>query len=647
MLETPPPRSHCAGASLAALALVLAALGAWANSFSGPFVFDDRPAILANPTLASFSTALFPPRDGGTVAGRPLVNLTFALNRAIGGTEVWSYHALNLAIHVLAGLTLFGLGRRTLLRWRAPAKDPADASAAATRVAFAAALLWIVHPLQTAAVTYVVQRAESLMALFFLLTLYAFARAADAASPARARGWLAVSAAACFAGMACKEVMVVAPLVVLLYDRTFVARRFRPAWRGRAGYYAALAASWLLLAWLVVANDARAGTAGFGTAIPPLDYALTQAAGIVRYLRLVVWPDSLVFDYGTAVETRLGDVWPQVLLLVVFVAAITFLLRRAPAWGFLGATFFLVLVPSSSVLPVATQTLAEHRMYLPLAAIAVALAAVLHAALSRRMLFVVLPVAVLLGAATFRRNADYRDALTLWSDTVEKRPGNSRARNQLGVELARAKRPAEAVPHFEAALAALPGDAEAHNNLGNALQELGRPAEALRHFEQSVQLKPGSDGAQRSLAHALLQAGQPGRAAEHFEAAERLAPLDAASLASLGTALLQTNRLPAAIERYRQAVRLDPGQPRTHYNLGLALARTSQLAPAAEALSEAVRLEPGYLAARVNFGNVLLLANRPAEAIAQYEAALQLKPDDGQIRANLARAQALARRARP
>ncbi len=588
------------------LGLTAAALLAWANSFSGPFVFDDRPAILANPSLESFGAALSPPRDGGTVAGRPLVNLSLALNRALGGPAVGGYHAVNLLIHVLAGLTLFGLVRRTL----EPRGD-------ALLVAFSAALLWLVHPLQTAAVTYVIQRAESLMALCFLATVYAFRRSCvsefrsdtDPSGAKFDRRWRTVSVVACLAGMAAKEVMVVAPLVVLLYDRTFIAGSFAAALRARRSYYAALAATWLPLAALVADNASRAGTAGFGSNASPLDYALTQCGAIVTYLKLAVWPAPLMFDYGTALVTRLSDVWLQAVLIAGFVAATGLALLRRPRLGFLGAAFLLILAPSSSFVPVATQTVAEHRMYLPLAALAIGASLALHAALRTRATWGAVGIALALGTATFHRNRDYVSAAALWRDTVAKRPDNPRAHNHLGNALAQEGRPAEAVPHYQAALRLAPGEFEVHNNLGGAFAALGQQREAVEHYSRAHALRPDFEPVRINLANALV------------DTARTAPPNDAAGL-------------------YRRAIELHPAHAAAHYNLGVGLARQRAYPEAAVALQAAVRHDPKHVGARVNLGNVLLLTGRRAEAAIEYEAALQLKPGDPQIAANLA----LARR---
>ena len=235
-----------AGIYFSAALLVVAALAAWANSFHGPFVLDDLPAIDENATIRTLApaTVFAPPGDGQTVSGRPLVNFSFALNWAAGGVEVRSYHALNLAIHALAALALFGVVRRTLRSASLAEKFGDDA----TPLAFAIAALWMLHPLQTEAVTYLSQRAESLAGLWLLLTLYAAIRGAESPSPMR---WHGLAFVACLLGMASKEIMYAAPLLVWLHDRTFFAGTFRAALRRRPWFYASLAATWLLLAWLV------------------------------------------------------------------------------------------------------------------------------------------------------------------------------------------------------------------------------------------------------------------------------------------------------------------------------------------------------------------------------------------------------------
>ncbi len=633
------------GVWLAGSVLFLATLAVYLNSFSVPFTFDDTGAIRDNPTIQQLWPpwqALSPP-GGLTVGGRPVLNLSFALNYALGGTGVAGYHALNLAIHVLAGLILFGVIRRTLIRvGRVIPNPPHPASTGPNRrvmddapclIAFTVALLWALHPLQTESVTYLSQRAESLMGLFYLLTLYGVIRGAEGAVGAAlrrddntassgsghkapptsrkrpglsSRTWYGLSVVACLLGMATKEVMVSAPLMVLLYDRTFVSGTFRTAWRERRTLYLGLAATWIPLALFVAGTAGRGGTAGFGGGVSGWTYALTQSQAVSRYLWLALWPHLLVFDYGTAVVTQPAAALPFAAILLLLAAATLVALWRRPEVGFVGAWFFVILAPSSSIVPVATQTMAEHRMYLPLAAVIMLFVCGLHALMRRSALTLTLTfiLTLPLGWLTFHRNNDYRSSQAIWSDTVAKCPDNARAHSNLGFALFEAGRIPDAIVHFQRALQLKPDYAEVHNNLGNALIADGRAGEAIPHFEAALRL--------------------------NFSPAE--------VHHNLGSALASAGRLEEAIDQYRIGLRLNPGFSEAHNNLGIALARLQCPREAATEFQEAVRLDPNNGQAWSNLGNVLLQLGRTAEAIAPYEESLRHLPDSVESHFNLGNA---------
>ena len=234
------------------------------------------------------------------MSGRPLLNLSLAINYAISGTAVWSYHALNLAIHVLAGLTLFAIVRRTLRRPVLAGRFGPSANA----LALAVSALWLWHPVQTESVTYLSQRAESLMGLFYLLTLYCFIRGAETNANGDRRLWFPLSVLACLAGIATKEVIVTAPVLVFLYDRTFISGSFAGAWRRHWPLYVALAATWLPLGCLMVSPHHWA--VGFGQGVAWWAYGLTECRVVVKYLLLAFWPHPLVFDYGMVVASRVA-----------------------------------------------------------------------------------------------------------------------------------------------------------------------------------------------------------------------------------------------------------------------------------------------------------------------------------------------------
>ena len=350
----------------APLFLVTALAAAYSNTFQCEFVFDDGSSIQRNPSIRNLwplSSVLWPGVEKGrTIDGRPLLNLSLALNYAVSGLDVWSYHALNLLVHIGATLMLFGLVRRTLLLPQF--RDSMGPHA--TGLACAIALVWGLHPLNTESVTYVVQRAESLLGLFYLATLYCVAR--GEASP-RQRVWWVAAVVACLAGMATKEVMVTAPVVVLIYLWVFAFGTLDETLRRRWPLLVALASTWLLLGWLIVAHGGRGGTVDLDAPLTPARYAAMQLVAVVHYLQLSLSPRPLVFDYGRQLLVSDVRVMLSGLVLMALAAGTAWALVRRPWIGFLGSTFFLILLPSSSVVPIITQVMAEHRMYLPLAAV--------------------------------------------------------------------------------------------------------------------------------------------------------------------------------------------------------------------------------------------------------------------------------------
>ena len=592
---------------LAVAVLLLAGVVAYSNSFSAPFLFDDNPAIADNPTIREIWppwAVLSPPDTGAGVNGRPVINLSFAINYALGGLDVHGYHAANLAIHLCAALTLFGIIRRTL---RQPVLRPRFGDHALP-IAFVAALGWMLHPLQTESVIFIEQRTESLMGLFYLLTLYA---AIHGMEPTRPRRWQILAFLTCLVGMATKEVMVSAPLIVLLYDRTFVAGTFREAWDRRKWSYVSLGATWVLLGWLVLGagGGSRGGTCGFGSGITWWQYLFTQAEGIVRYLKLSIWPHPLVVDYGTYIARNPAVIVPCMLFLATLGVATVVALWRWPIWGFAGVWFFAILAPSSSVWPLATQTLAEHRMYLPLAAVVTLAVVGLHSFIGRRGLFVATVLAVVFGVLTFRRNADYRSALEIWTDTVAKCPDNARAQYGLGDILLRAGRAAEAIPFYERALGINPNLPDVCSDLGNALSEVGRAPEAIRCYEQALRLKPNHPEAHNNLGAVLYAAG----------------------------------RMPEAIQHYEQALQAKPDYTEAEFNLGLALFDTGRLDEAIAAFRVVVQRNPELVAAWCSLGRALERSGRTAEAATSFEEALRRAPDSVEARDGLARLRAAPR----
>ena len=633
---------------LAALALCLATAAVYHRTFSVPFLFDDFQSIPLNNSIRRLDTALSPPSTlGETVSGRPLLNFSLAINYAISGTRVWSYHALNLLIHMAAGLALFGTMRRAFLlaggTGRQPAPRERDLPARSLPAAAAVAALWMLHPLQTESVTYIVQRAESLMALWYLLTLYCFVRSASPPghstrpAPSRepqsaSRAFRVLSVICCALGMASKEVMVSAPVMVLLIDRALVAGSFRAAWARRRGYYCALAATWLLLAWCVASAGNRGGTAGPGSGVTAWSYLLTQAGAIPRYLGLAAWPRGLVFDHGTHTVSSLAAVWPQALLMLALAGATAWLVVKKPAAGLAPFLFFAALAPSSSLVPVATQTMAEHRMYLPLAAVAAAVVSGFWILAGRRAArggaIAAAAAAVALGAAAFLRNETYRSGLSIWRDTAARAPGNPRAHSNLGKALTDAGFPGEALRHCRLAIELKPDFFEALNNHGHALARLGRYDEAIPYYDKALGLRAaGMEQVFCNRGFALAKLNRPLEALADFEAALRLRPDYVDALGNYGDTLCSLGRLGEALAVLDRALLIEPGHAASWNNRGNVLSRTGlDPAEALRSYKRAFELDRGLWEACDNLARYSLFLGRPDEAIPYYQTAVAMRP---------------------
>lgn len=626
-----------------AVAVVLITAGAWAYqmSFAGAFVFDDFSAIAQNPNIRSLwplTRAMAAPPDT-PLAGRPVASLTFALNYALappdardvfepmpaGATaeeatrfagNIWGYHLLNLAIHLAAGLALFGVVRRTL---RTDRLRP-HLGSAATSLSLAIALLWLVHPLQTEAVTYVVQRVESLMGLFVLLALYCSIRAADST---RSRLWTGAAILSAALGVGSKEVAALVPVLVMAWDWVFLASvpagrvRASAIWRVRWPLYAGLVATALLL--VIFEQGARPKSVGLWLdGWTPWTYLLTESGVLVHYIRLACWPSPLILDSYWPMVTSLGDVAAPVALLALLAAlTVTGLARRNPL-GFLGAWFFVILAPTSSVLPIATEVAAERRMYLPLAAV-IALAVVCAYLVSQFLLarfaadrmrrpvglaagaLLLSCIALLLGIGTRARSLDYATDEHIWRDTIRKQPTNARARAALGADLAIAGRYQEAETELLVALSLDASRAETLSNLGAAEFALGKLDASITHLERAVALRPEYIDAHRNLAEAYRARHQDALAVWHFrrvlearpdhtvvlthlalilavssddavrdgakalELASRAVSLtsrrDAVSLAAMAAALAELDRFDAAVATLQEAIALTSANP--------------------------------------------------------------------------------------
>jgi len=554
---------------LPALLLVAAAAALYARSLPAPFLFDDSISIVRNEHVHSLwplAAALGAPPQT-PVSGRPLASLSFAVSYAAFGLDPAGWRATNVALHAACALLLLGLGRRALAR-----VGSAPVAAHARELAFAIAGLWLVHPLVTDAVAYVTQRTELLWSLAFLVSLYAAERGFERERAGASGGlWFALAVAALWLGVGAKEVIAAVPPLLLLYDRAFASGSFSESWRRHRALHAASFASWLGLAALV-ASGPRNATVGFALPISAWSYALTQLGVVAWYLRLAFWPAPLLIAHDWPVAQGPADVWlGAAIVLPLFAFAVWAAIER-PQAGFLGAWFFAILAPTSSIVPIVSELAAERRMYLPLAAVVAAVVLGAFALLRERVpraggVALAVSAALALAATSARRLELYRTPAALWSQVLAVYPQH-RLRDQIegeiGQELAREGELAEALPHFQRA-AELGPTAEHLANLGRAQLRVGATEAAAASLGKAAELDPGDPAIHADLGLALARMSRWTEAEAELEHALALDPENTTAKKALarvlvrrGEELVQAGELQGAVPRFHRASQLDP-----------------------------------------------------------------------------------------
>lgn len=617
--------------------LLILSLGAitYANSLTAPFLFDDVNAIPGNWTIRHLwpiSPVLF----GATyasVAGRPILNLSLATNYAVGGLDVTGYHLFNLAIHLLASIALFGVARRTF-ELISPFRKSSH------QLATIIALIWLVHPLQTESVTYVIQRSEAMVGLFYLSTIYCLIRAAQ---PKVSRFWAVACVLVCALGMGTKEVMVSAPLIAFLFDWIFLAGSWRAALKARWRIHAGLCASWIVLAALMATSGQREGSAGFGLGMSAWDYARTQFGFIVMYLRLCYWPFPLVLDYGVETSRTVSQIAIPAAILLVLCATTLILLFRNPRLGFLGVAFFAILAPTSSFVPLAGQVAAEHRMYLPLAVVVAASVLLVHAGLqkltgnatttpdnrlARKRLPVFLSGAVVLflAARTAVRNNDYQSPIRIWQGVVDHVPANPRGYNSLsGIYFDRGDLDAS-IRMSTKAIELQPAYSSAYFNRATALMHLNQFEDAIRDFTQSISINPREIDAYINRGSTYQMSGQPELAVQDYASAIALQPENPKPYYDRGAVQQQQGQLDAAMADYNEAINRDANYADAYNNRGLLLQAAGNAEFALRDFSKAISLNPSSAPAYANRGAAFLKLGQIDAAIRDCNNAITLDP---------------------
>lgn len=474
----------------------------YSNVLHGEPQFDDEEYIFSEPLLQSpysfIDLDIFQSFASGM---RPVTSFTFSLNRYFGGADTFSYHLTNLIIHTLNGIMVYVLVYMTLQSPTLSNRYSHNSS----RIALLTSLLFLIHPIQTEAVSYIYQRAESLSSLFYLASLLSFIFAVRSESAKRTAAFLVLFSGGFIVATGSKEIAVTLPLIAFLYGLFFLKRE---------GVWKKVALPGLLIvAGIVIAAHrimilGKNTSAGFHLQFTMQEYLLTQLRVIVTYLRLLILPVQQNIDYDYPIYRSLlnGEVIMSLIFLLAVLSASIIIYKKQRAASFFILWFFIILFPSSSILPL-KDVIAEHRLYLPsvglffiLSSALVVLSDALNKrAFSRLTVFSIFLMIFTLSASTYHRNNIWKSRIAMWQDVVKKSPRKSRPHTNLANYYLIAGNYRDAIKECLISLDINPGVMETYYNIGLSFERLGMKELAKEFYTVYAKYSTANDGTAREL----------------------------------------------------------------------------------------------------------------------------------------------------
>jgi len=620
--------------------LTVIALFAYSNTFDAPFVFDDRHNILENPyiRMTDFSSEGLTKIFKSPSSSRPLANFSFAVNFLFHQYDVSGYHVVNLIIHIINALLIWLITRQTLRLCHS--EDPI--------VPFFAAVLWLVNPLHTQSVTYIVQRMNAMATLFYLLSLscYIQARVSSAAGPGgiKPRLLYMTCLSAAVLGLASKEIVTILPVMLLLYE-WFFFRNLDQTWPKKQ------------LPWMSLAIVSIFALAVLYTDGAPLEkirhmYAkqtfsmdqrlLTETGVIIYYISLIFFPhpSRLTIDYDFPVSSAPTEPLSTALAITAIIMLIIgagYAAGKHRLISFAILWFLISLVIESSFLGL--YLIFDHRTYLPSIFPVIGLVWLLFTHIRPKALIVIM-LCLIIGVNviwTSRRNNVRSDAILLWQDAADKVPGKARPYNDLGFSLLQEGKTEQAIVSLSRGLLLDPYNQDIHNTIAIAYHLTGDSARALRHCRTAIEINPDNIEARNTMGFILREQGKPEQAETNFRQVLAKAPDNFEAVMNMAFIKQQQGDMQTALPWFQKAVELNPVSGKALYYFGAALAICDRPDDAIVVLNTALQTDTYDKRAHCVLAGLMLNRDEANAAIAHYEHAFDLNVDCPGAGINLAR----------
>ena len=579
---------------LSIILIVIAGFSVYANSFDVPFYLDDDRNITENSSIRLIEITWDGLKEAAfksPIKSRPVANVSLAFNYYFHGYEIWGYHFVNIAIHILTAVFLYFLLR---VMFNSPALKGRLDDKQQFFICLASALIWLVHPLNTQSVTYVIQRMNSLAAMFYVVSLFLYAKA----RMGEERNSLLLFIGCGLAGLLAigsKENAATLPFFIALYEWFFV-QDLRKKW-----LYKALP---VLIVLGGIGFYSYLGTPSldrFAASFAHRDFTLserlfTELRVVLFYLNLFVMPlaSRLSLEHDFIISHSFLDpittLFSAITIIIMMISAV-FLAKRQRLIAFAILWYFGNLLIESSF--ISLEIIFEHRTYIPTMLLVPALLAYLinkKAVNNIPIMAVTAVVVIVLSFFTYSRNEIWRSPLKFWKNCVSVAPNNARAHNNYGVVLRENRLFDESIDEINKAISLKPDFVNAHVNLGNTYQKKGELQTAIAYFQKALVMKPDYAGVYSNLASIYVELGQFDQAEKYFRKNLEMNPESVLATVNLASILAGNNKIKEAIILFEKARDLSPKNQDIRFNLGLAYRATGQRGKAINEFKEVLQI---------------------------------------------------------
>lgn len=604
----------------------------YSNSFQAEFQFDDTWLIVNNQDIKSTDN-VSNVSNWLNLHYRMLSRLSFVANYKASTLDYRGYHLVNLLIHLLTGIFVYLLTLRLL-----SVRKLTDHIAHSQLIALFTALIFVSHPIQTQAVTYLSQRMTSMAALFYIISVYCYllARVASYRDKEMTKSWVLGFSAVLLGIMSIytKQTVITLPVAFILFELIFIRNN-----EGKISVRAIAIIATLISAGVILILLQGVHTRDDQSAISRLDYLLTQFRAIPHYFRLILLPYGQNIDHHFIVSSSFGfdEIVGLLINLGIIISGVILWLRKYVVLSFSIFWTYLALSVESSIFPI-RDVFVEHRMYLPMFGVSLFIAQSTFLLFqSKRSIAIGLLVltAATYGILTYQRNKVWQAPLSLWQDSVKKSPNKARPNNNLGHAYLVLGETDSALYYFEKAISFKPDYVEALNNKGLVLYQRGDYEAAVHEFQKAMTFKPDYAPAVNNVGLAWSKLGEYRQAVKYMKKAQKMDPNNPEIPYNMGTVYEKQGKLDKAESFYLKALTINSSMAKATFNLANVYYAKGNMDNAIQYYEETVHIQPNNTDALNNLGNIYYLVGKLDKARKYYKRTLSVDPDHKNAKENL------------